>query len=129
MQLPQGFQHSNGRLDALNQQNQQQEILRHPQPQGMYHDETDPTKCAAAWRRRQRRRAQRQARSEQKVAGSQMMNPMNTQQGGSTEEQEVPQGELLVGDPRILVLNNDLANEAIELLENGTREERNELLK
>merc|ERR550537_34729 len=48
--------------------------------------------------------------------------------GNETEPQEIPDGELLVGDPRILALNSDLANEASELLETGTREERNEIL-
>jgi pumilio RNA-binding family len=55
-------------------------------------------------------------------------NGLQEEQGNAAEEQEVPTGELLVGDPHILVLNNDLANEAIDKLESGTREERNELL-
>merc|ERR550537_1364055 len=48
--------------------------------------------------------------------------------GNETEPQEIPDGELLVGDPRILALNSDLAIEATERLESGTREEKGELL-
>merc|ERR1719160_163036 len=103
-----------------------------------------PGNVSAAWRRRQRRRAQRFAQSPQKAGGdgmtgppNQMVSPANnlasqfnmTQNGSPpAEEQEVPDGELLVGDPHILVLNNDLANEAVERLETGTRDQRNELL-
>jgi len=53
---------------------------------------------------------------------------MSRQASNEVEEQEIPDGELLVGDPHILVLNNNLANEAIEQLENGSREERSALL-
>merc|ERR550537_1130640 len=48
--------------------------------------------------------------------------------GNETEPQEIPDGELLVGDPHILALSPDLANEATELLESGTRVEKGELL-
>jgi hypothetical protein len=86
---------------------------------------------SAAYRRRQRRRVQRLTKASTKP-GSNMQNgmvlPMNGMPDDSIEPQEIPQGELLVGDPRILVLNNELANEAIEMLENGARDDRNELL-
>lgn len=100
---------------------------------------------SAAWRRRQRRRAQRTARASQKpggnlasasptgplvnnIASQGNMQQNNHYTGDEAEEPEIPDGELLVGDPHILALNNDLANEAIERLENGTRDKKHELL-
>merc|ERR1719316_1892265 len=50
------------------------------------------------------------------------------EEGDEVQEHEVPTGELLVGDPHILALNNDLGIEATERLESGTREQRNEVL-
>jgi len=100
---------------------------------------------SASWRRRQRRRAQRSAQTASKPGvnagpaspnkpfpnglpsqGNQTQNVGYT--ANETTEQEIPDGELLVGDPHILALNNDLANEAVEQLENGTRDMKCELL-
>jgi hypothetical protein len=137
-QNPQTHPNVPNQFDRQHQQMQQGQQTQHNDP-------TAVGNVSAAWRRRQRRRAQaqqRNARPAQNPGGNvslqnTMVSPTNnlgspgnmTQDfpGGSPEE--VPRGELLVGDPHILVLNNDLANEAIEMLENGSREERNALLK
>jgi len=152
MNLSGSFQPDNGYPAMPNQyvhqnlqspQNQQLQQMHEPQI-----NESGGT-VSAAWRRRQRRRAQRLARTSQRTGGDVSMFSANRvasapdnaissnmartfgfpgEGGYNTEEQEIPTGELLVGDPHILALNNDLANEASELLETGTREERNEIL-
>jgi pumilio RNA-binding family len=83
---------------------------------------------SAAWRRRQRR-VQRNAR--QKLGNEGPVSPNRPLANNLTppiEEQEIPDGELLVGDPYILVLNSDLANEAAEVLENAPRDQKFALL-
>eukprot|EP00746_Dinoflagellata_sp_MGD_P155883 gnl/MRDRNA2_/MRDRNA2_85598_c0_seq1.p1 gnl/MRDRNA2_/MRDRNA2_85598_c0~~gnl/MRDRNA2_/MRDRNA2_85598_c0_seq1.p1 ORF type:complete len:518 (+),score=109.85 gnl/MRDRNA2_/MRDRNA2_85598_c0_seq1:86-1639(+) len=106
-------------------------------PHGIFDQANRPS---ASQRRRNRRRAQRSAHAGDNagpvspdrpfvnttMTGNGIQN--NGYRGNEMEPQDIPDGELLVGDPHILALNHDLANEATELLESGTREQKGELL-
>jgi hypothetical protein len=134
-QQNQHFNQQASQQDAYFRQNPkpQQQKFQNQGNDGQYGQEPVET-VSAAWRRRQRRRAQRNARAQKEGGTAGPVSPNRrfqnnlSSQGEEVEELEIPDGELLEGDPHILVLNADLANEAVEVLENGNRDERHELL-